>query len=170
LLAKSDPEVRRAVEALLAQGGSGEAVLDRPAWHQASSLLDSVRTQFVPGERIGSYRVEGKLGAGGIGEVYRAKDIKLEREVAIKVLPLSVAQDPQRRIRFEREAKVLAHSQGLAFDQFHDKRTFLEAIFRELTREIVAFKIMLISSLVDRPESNRDLQGSIFELPAVYRF
>ena len=108
LLAKADPEVRRAVEALLAQGGSGEAVLDRPAWHQAPSLLDSVRTQFAPGERFGSYRMEAKLGAGGMGDVYRAKDIKLEREVAIKVLPSSVAQDPQRRIRFEREAKVLA--------------------------------------------------------------
>ncbi len=108
LLAKADPEVRRAVEALLAQGASGEAVLDRPAWDQANNLLDSVRTQFVPGERFGSYRVEAKLGAGGMGDVYRAKDIKLEREVAIKVLPSSVARDPQRRVRFEREAKVLA--------------------------------------------------------------
>ena len=108
LLAKSDPEVRRAVEALLAQGGSGEALLDRPAWDQANNLLDSVRTQFVPGERVGSYRVEAKLGAGGMGDVYRATDTKLEREVAIKVLPSSVAQDPERRIRFEREAKVLA--------------------------------------------------------------
>jgi eukaryotic-like serine/threonine-protein kinase len=108
LLAKADPEIRRAVEALLAQGASGEAVLDRPAWDQANNLLDSARTRFVPGERFGSYRVEAKLGAGGMGDVYRAKDIKLEREVAIKVLPWSVAQDPQRRIRFEREAKVLA--------------------------------------------------------------
>jgi serine/threonine protein kinase len=93
-LAKSDPDVRRAVEALLAQGGSGEVVLDRPAWEQASSLLVPRRTQFAPGEQLGSYRVEAKIGAGGMGEVYRAKDTKLEREVAIKVLPASVAQDP----------------------------------------------------------------------------
>jgi eukaryotic-like serine/threonine-protein kinase len=108
LLAKSDPDVRRAVEALLAQGGSGEVVLDRPAWEQASSLLDPAPMQFAPGDQLGWYRVEAKIGAGGMGEVYRAKDTKLEREVAIKVLPASVAQDPERRIRFEREAKVLA--------------------------------------------------------------
>jgi serine/threonine protein kinase len=108
LLAKSDPEVRRAVEALLAQGGSREALLDRPAWDQANNLLNSVRTQLVPGERVGSYRVEAKLGSGGMGDVYRATDTKLERAVAIKVLPSSVAQDPERRVRFEREAKVLA--------------------------------------------------------------
>jgi serine/threonine protein kinase len=108
LLAQSDPEVRRAVEALLAQGGSREAVLDRPAWEQASSSLDSVHTQFLPGEQLGSYRVEGKLGVGGMGEVYRARDTRLEREVAIKVLPASVAQDPERRARFEREGRVLA--------------------------------------------------------------
>jgi serine/threonine protein kinase/tetratricopeptide (TPR) repeat protein len=108
LLAKSDPEIRRAVEALLAHEGSGEVVLDRPAWEQTNSSLDSVRTQFLPGEQLGSYRVEGKLGVGGMGEVYRARDTKLEREVAIKVLPASVAQDPERRARFEREGKVLA--------------------------------------------------------------
>jgi serine/threonine-protein kinase len=108
LLAKSDPDLRRAVEALLAQGGSGEVVLDRPAWEQASSLIDPAPMQFAPGDQLGWYRVEAKIGAGGMGEVYRAKDTKLEREVAIKVLPASVAQDPERRIRFEREAKVLA--------------------------------------------------------------
>jgi serine/threonine-protein kinase len=108
LLAKSDPDVRRAVEALLAQGSSGEVVLDRPAWEQASSLIDPAPMQFAPGDQLGWYRVEAKIGQGGMGEVYRAKDTKLEREVAIKVLPASVAQDPERRIRFEREAKVLA--------------------------------------------------------------
>jgi serine/threonine-protein kinase len=83
-------------------------VLDRPAWEQASSLIDPAPMQFAPGDQLGWYRVEAKIGAGGMGEVYRAKDTKLEREVAIKVLPASVAQDPERRIRFEREAKVLA--------------------------------------------------------------
>src|SRR5271169_4937721 len=60
------------------------------------------------GETIGSYRITAKLGAGGMGEVYRARDTKLDRDVAIKVLPPSFAQDPERLARFEREAKVLA--------------------------------------------------------------
>jgi serine/threonine-protein kinase len=60
------------------------------------------------GETIGSYRITAKLGAGGMGEVYRARDTKLDRDVAIKVLPASLAQDPERLARFEREAKVLA--------------------------------------------------------------
>ena len=58
--------------------------------------------------KLGSYEILAPIGAGGMGEVYRAKDTKLEREVAIKVLPPAVAQDPERLARFEREAKVLA--------------------------------------------------------------
>ena len=61
-----------------------------------------------PGSRIGSYEVQGLLGAGGMGEVYRARDTSLGRDVAIKVLPASVASDAERLARFEREAKLLA--------------------------------------------------------------
>src|SRR6202795_344585 len=60
------------------------------------------------GEKLGPYEIVAPLGAGGMGEVYRARDTKLEREVAIKVLPHLLAQDPERLARFEREAKVLA--------------------------------------------------------------
>src|ERR1700736_3245366 len=60
------------------------------------------------GTSIGVYRITAKLGAGGMGEVYRARDTKLDREVAIKVLPAALAQHPDRLARFEREAKVLA--------------------------------------------------------------
>src|SRR5664280_300932 len=107
LLAQSDPEIRRAVEALLAHADSGEGVLDRPAWEQENTSLSAV-PQFLPGEQLGCYRLIGKIGVGGMGVVYRARDTKLEREVAIKVLPASVAQDSARRARFEREGKVLA--------------------------------------------------------------
>jgi len=60
------------------------------------------------GARLGSYEILGALGAGGMGEVYRARDTKLDRAVAIKTLPESFAHDPERLARFEREAKTLA--------------------------------------------------------------
>jgi len=60
------------------------------------------------GDRLGRYEILDTLGAGGMGEVYRAKDTELDREVAIKVLLEAVAEDPERIARFEREAKVLA--------------------------------------------------------------
>ena len=61
-----------------------------------------------PGTRLGSYEIAGELGAGGMGEVYRARDTRLHREVAIKIVPASVAGDADRLARFAREAQVLA--------------------------------------------------------------
>ena len=61
-----------------------------------------------PGTRLGHYEVVSSIGAGGMGEVYRARDTKLERDVAIKVLPEAFADAPDRLARFEREAKLLA--------------------------------------------------------------
>ena len=61
-----------------------------------------------PGTRLGAYEVVSPLGAGGMGEVYRARDTKLGREVALKILPEAFATDPERLARFEREAQLLA--------------------------------------------------------------
>jgi len=63
---------------------------------------------FGPGSRIGPYEIVGLLGAGGMGEVYRARDPRLRRDVALKFLPQSVAADPEHLARFEREAQALA--------------------------------------------------------------
>ena len=60
------------------------------------------------GQSLGAYRILAPLGAGGMGEVYRATDTKLGREVAIKVLPAEVREDPERLGRFQREAHLLA--------------------------------------------------------------
>lgn len=61
-----------------------------------------------PGSRLGHYEVVAPLGAGGMGEVYRARDTQLKRDVALKTLPAGVAGDAERLARFQREAEVLA--------------------------------------------------------------
>ena len=63
---------------------------------------------LLSGSRIGPYEIVSPLGAGGMGEVYRARDAKLGRDVAIKILPAVLAADPERLARFEREARLLA--------------------------------------------------------------
>jgi serine/threonine protein kinase len=63
---------------------------------------------LVPGDRLGSYEITAPIGAGGMGEVYRAKDTKLDRDVAIKVLPRDVSADADRVRRFEQEARATA--------------------------------------------------------------
>ena len=63
---------------------------------------------MTPQQTVAHYRITAKLGEGGMGEVYRARDTKLDRDVAIKILPQAFATDAGRMARFEREAKVLA--------------------------------------------------------------
>jgi serine/threonine protein kinase len=63
---------------------------------------------LAPGVRLGSYEVKSVIGSGGMGEVYRAHDTKLRRDVALKILPDIFAHDPERLARFQREAHLLA--------------------------------------------------------------
>src|SRR3989442_9476163 len=63
---------------------------------------------LAPGERRGLFEILAPIGSGGMGEVYRARDTKLKRDVALKVLPEAFARDPGRMARFQREAEVLA--------------------------------------------------------------
>ena len=62
----------------------------------------------LTGRRLGVYQLHERIGAGGMGEVYRARDARLQRDVAVKILPHAFTADPDRRARFEREARVLA--------------------------------------------------------------
>jgi len=87
-----------------------------------------------PGARLGPYLIGATLGAGGMGEVYRATDTKLKRQVAIKVLPQSVACDPERLARFQREAEVLAALNHPHIAAIHglDETDGLKALVMEL--------------------------------------
>jgi serine/threonine-protein kinase len=74
----------------------------------AGARIVHIVVALTPGTRIGPYEIGAKIGAGGMGEVYRATDTKLRRQVAVKILPAALATDPDRLARFQREAEVLA--------------------------------------------------------------
>ena len=103
-----DDELQREVESLLAQQVSGAHVLSGAAAAVAAGLVSAVDRSMVAGRRIGGYHIVAPIGAGGMGEVYRARDDRLRRDVAIKILPRAFTGDPDRLARFEREARVLA--------------------------------------------------------------
>jgi eukaryotic-like serine/threonine-protein kinase len=104
-----DDELKREVEVLLAKDGSGDATLTYTTWElppAPAGLRDG--TRLSPGAQLGPYKILARIGAGGMGEVYRAHDPRLGRDVAIKVLPERLSHDPQALARFEREAKAVA--------------------------------------------------------------
>ncbi len=103
-----DEDLRREVEALLAHEGSAEGFLAAPVDAVAARVFAAPPERDLVGQRLGDYDVVARLGAGGMGVVYRAKDRKLGREVAIKVLPAALEVDSARLARFEREARLLA--------------------------------------------------------------
>jgi Tol biopolymer transport system component/tRNA A-37 threonylcarbamoyl transferase component Bud32 len=97
--------LRQEVESLLTSNERAKSFLETPA---AAQVQDAFAAVNLEGQRIGSYQIEARIGAGGMGEVYRARDTKLNRHVAIKVLLPAVANDPDRLARFSREAQLLA--------------------------------------------------------------
>jgi serine/threonine protein kinase len=92
------------VESLLASDERAKTFLESPA------VLDTTRhpSSTIEGQRLGVYQIQALLGAGGMGEVYRARDTKLERDVAVKFLPHAFTSDPERLSRFAGEARMLA--------------------------------------------------------------
>ena len=108
--------LRQEVESLLASDERAKSFLETPA---AAQVQDAFAAKNLEGQRIGSYQIEAWIGAGGMGEVYKALDTKLNRQVAIKVLLPAVADDPDRLARFSREAQVLASLNHPHIAQIH---------------------------------------------------
>jgi serine/threonine protein kinase/tetratricopeptide (TPR) repeat protein len=106
-----DPALRKDVDEFLSIEGKVEpGFLEMPAAEQVrrTSTTAVADTILAVGTKLGPYEVQALLGAGGMGEVYRARDSRLNRIVAIKIIPHSLSQDPARLQRFEREARAIA--------------------------------------------------------------
>jgi len=93
------------VESLLSSLGGADSFMESPAIAQVSSGFEAATKQLAAGKCFGHYEIIEQIGEGGMGEVYLAKDTRLERKTALKILPGNVAQDEERMLRFVREAK-----------------------------------------------------------------
>ena len=104
---QGDEELRREVESLLAYDQQAQQFIDRPAMQMAAEKL-AIEPPSLVGQKLGPYQVQVLLGSGGMGDVYRARDTRLNRIVAIKVLPRHLLERSDLRQRFEREARAIA--------------------------------------------------------------
>ncbi|HMF98193.1 MAG TPA: serine/threonine-protein kinase [Vicinamibacterales bacterium] len=112
-----DPRVVEEVMSLLDAHPAADGFLSRPP---GFGDLATTVVHLRPGDRIGAFEIVGLIGAGGMGEVYRARDLRLDRDVAIKVLSSNFDDDPGARERLEREARAIASLSHPRISTLHD--------------------------------------------------
>jgi serine/threonine protein kinase len=112
-----------------------------------------------PGARLGPYEIVAALGAGGMGEVYRARDPRLRRDIAVKVLPEAVASSPDRLARFEREARTVASLNHPNIVVVHS----IEELSTPVARRLATDRARWHAELGDLDAAFRDLDDSLAE-------
>jgi serine/threonine protein kinase len=150
-----DEALRGEVESLLTHHQQAGSFIETPALKEARDLLENQPYSKV-GRQMGAYKVLSLLGVGGMGEVYLAQDSRLERKVALKLLPPQFTQDKDRVQRFKREAKAasaLNHPNILTVYEIGelDAHTFMvaEYVEGETLRQRLAGRPMKVSELLD---------------------
>ena len=116
-------DIVREVASLLAAHVDAEGFLDAPGRGPPFAADDEAPAEVPrlgPGSRLGPFEILGPLGAGGMGEVYAARDTRLDRTVALKVLPALTAADPEARQRFQREARSISRLNHPHICTLHD--------------------------------------------------
>ena len=139
---RGDEKLRREVESLLNQSSQDE-FLAAPSLETATGLISDVPPDMT-GHSIGAYHLDALLGAGGMGEVYRSRDARLGRDVAIKVLPRAFTSHPDRLARLEREARMLGalnHPNICAIYGFEQADGIRFLVLELVEGETLAFRI-----------------------------
>src|SRR5262245_42765146 len=139
-----DDSLRREVESLLAEPVSDDARAGAGPFLIPNPLVTGTAHRIMTGRSLGGYELQALIGAGGMGEVYRARDARLGRDVAIKILPHAFTSDPDRLARFEREARMLAalnHPNICAIYGFEDAQDITYLILELVEGETLANRI-----------------------------
>jgi eukaryotic-like serine/threonine-protein kinase len=155
-ICNGDEQLRREVEKLIAAHEKPDLFIDKPAYEAAAEMLVDEPAESLTGRSIGHYRVERKLGQGGMGEVFSAFDTRLDRAVALKILPEHSMRDPERVRRFKQEARaasLLNHPNIVTIYDIGDmeERRFIatELIDGENLRERMSRDTMKLSEILD---------------------
>jgi len=150
-----DSSLREEVEALIASAQPAQDFLTRNALRDASALLDDADSETLIGRQVGHYLVEKQLGAGGMGEVYLARDVRLGRSVALKLLDPRFTDDGATRVRFLREARLASvldhpnictvHEVGEAADRLFIAMQYVEG---QTLRRVIGGRPLSLDSLL----------------------
>ncbi len=164
-LRNSSPELAAAVESLIAAHERPESFIDAPAFEADAESIANPQPALVAGQMVGHYQIIAPLGKGGMGEVYLASDAKLDRKVALKLLPSGFTDDKDRLRRFIQEAKAasslnhpniitiheIGQAEGSHFiaTEFIDGRTLRDRVSRERMKftDILEVSIQAASAL-----------------------
>jgi serine/threonine-protein kinase len=139
-----DDDLRREVESLLASHDEAGTFIDKPPDDVVAGMLAEEQAHSMIGRTLGHYRISSLLGAGGMGEVYRARDLRLDRDVAVKILPEHLAGNLEALRRFEREAKAVAalsHPNILAIHDFGTEQSVSYAVMELLEGETLRARL-----------------------------
>jgi len=139
-----DEELRREIESLLASHDQAASFIESSPDDVVAGMMAEKQTSSMIGRTLGHYTIQSKIGAGGMGEVYRAHDTRLDRDVAVKILPEHLAQDAEALRRFEREAKAVAalsHPNILSIFDFGTEEGISYAVMELLKGETLRDRI-----------------------------
>lgn len=156
----SREDIRKQVERMLASHNQAKDFLQTPA---AMAVADLTVATTLEGTQIGPYRLGARIGAGGMGEVYAARDMRLGRAVAIKVLPAHAADDVQARERFDREARAIAALNHPHICVLHDvgEATLPSDEARAIDRGTVTIRYLVMELLEGETLASRLTRGAL---------
>ena len=171
-----DEELKRVAESLLAYDSRAGSFLEEPAFKPTAALIEADRAESVVGRRIGHYDVISKIGRGGMGEVYLARDTGLDRRVALKLLPADFMMDAERVRRFTQEAKAasaLDHPNVCTIYEVGQSSGFLYIAMQYVEggtlRQLIGSRPLKLDALLSISLQAADALATVHDLGIIHR-
>jgi eukaryotic-like serine/threonine-protein kinase len=171
-----DEELKRVAESLLAYDSRAGSFLEEPAFKPTATLIEADRAESLVGRRIGHYEIISKIGRGGMGEVYLARDTSLDRRVALKLLPADFMTDAERVRRFTQEAKAasaLDHPNLCAIHEVGQSSSFLYIAMQYVEgvtlKQLIGSRPLKLDALLSISLQAADALAAVHDLSIVHR-